>query len=238
MITFVAVVSVGFWQAKKNTKIANESLYDQNGEQPYIHPITEPDPNSREFKIATLKEAVKKFRNAKTFRATITEDVAEGKMQGELSYMAPLRLQAELSIDKKTAFEMIVVGETAYAKKPDSEWKMTNDEAIKQFGRNFFEALLSKDETLTSFGIEDESAIEIKENLKEDCTEYKAEYYIEEAVFNIAICVDKTGVIKFIKKQHPEGESLIYYRDYNTFFTIERPVLPILDRTQEFVPVE
>ncbi len=235
MIAFITVVAVGFWQAKKDTSIANQNLAE-DGEQPYIHPVTEPDPNSREFKITVLKDAVEKFRNVKTFRATMTEDMAEGKMQSELSYMAPLRLQAVVSVGKQVAFEMIIVGETAYAKMPDDDWKMTNDEVIKKFGRNFFETILNKDETLASFGIENESAIEIKENIKEDCVEYRAQYTVEEEVFDITLCVDKSGVIKFIKKQHPEGESLTYYRDYNVLFTIERPMLPILDRTPELIP--
>ncbi len=236
MIAFIAVVTIGFWQAKKSNDLAKQELYDEGGEQPYIHPIDAPDPNSREYKIETLKEAVKKFRNAKTFRATVTEDMAEGKMQSEISYMAPLRLQASVAVDKQNTFEMVIVGETAYAKMPNDDWKMTNDEVIKKFGRDFFATLLNKDESLASFGIEDESGMEIKDNLKEDCTEYRAQYLVEEAIFNIVLCVDKNNVIKFIKKQYPEGEGTTYYRDYNALFTIERPVLPILDRTPELVP--
>jgi hypothetical protein len=235
MTAFIVIVIAGVWHAKKNSNLADQGIYDDGGEMPYIHPTDEPDPNSREYKIGTLKEAVKSFRNAKTFKATISEDMPEGKMKGELAYMAPLRLQAALTIDNKISFEMIIVGETAYAKMPNDSWKMTNDEVIKNFGRDFLQTLLNKDESLASFGIENESSIEIKENVREDCVEYRAQYALEEEMHNIVLCVDKNGLIKFIKKQHPDGEGLTYYKDYNALFTIERPSLPILDRTPEYI---
>jgi len=229
LLAFITVVGAGFWYVNRGSNASN-TLADDNLPRPYIYEPEQTDPDSYESRMERLTKAVKRFREAKSFNATVVE-LKDGGMSSELSYVKPLRLKANISVDGKPAFEMIIVGETSYARYPEDEWKMTNDETIRAFGRTFFESMITADATLQSFGIEPETSFDIKNNAKDDCLQFSAMYKAEESNYPISFCIDETNNIVKLSKTDKDGEVISTYRDYNALFNIERPVLPLLDPT-------
>ncbi len=228
---FIVVVGAGMWYANKNLDTNKQDQIDPNAEQPFIYEPESIDPDSYEARIIRLQEAVKHFRSAKTFTATVKEDSEAGKINALLTYVKPLRLKANLEIDGDEALEMIIVGETAYAKLPKEDWKMTNDLYIRQFGRRFFEGMITSDDSLNSFGIDSDAAFDIKFNAKNDCLEFDTTYTAEENEYPISFCINDNNEIVKITKQDTQGTVETYYENYNQLITIERPVLPVLDPT-------
>jgi len=235
ILAFVIVVVSGFWFVNRNTDAGSKLVAtDDNIEQPYIHPVAEADPESYEVQIERLKLAIKKFRNAKTFKAVIDEERDEGKFHSEITYVKPLRMQATISIDNDPGFDMIIVGETAYAKAPEDSWKMTNDETIRKFGSSFFKAMISTDDTLLSFGIPENATFTIRKNARDDCDEFLTDYESGEVTYPISFCVNEVDELVKLTKQNKDGEVTTKYSEFNSFFTIERPVLPLLEPIVEF----
>jgi mRNA-degrading endonuclease RelE of RelBE toxin-antitoxin system len=235
ILSFIVVVSTGFWYVNKSTNSADNTFGAmENGDAPYIHPIHKLDPDTYEAKIARLETSLKNFKNAKTFKAIITESHAEGKLYSELDYVKPLRLQAMVTVDDKATFEMIIVGETAYARLPEDAWKMTNDETIRAFGRSFFESMIATGDTLQSFGIDEGAQYDIKQKAKDNCLNFATLYKVEEGNYPISFCInDRDQIVKIVKKDK-EGEITTRFSDHNKFFNIERPVLPLLAPTLKF----
>ncbi|MBD3281530.1 hypothetical protein GF391_02175 [Candidatus Uhrbacteria bacterium] len=234
VFAFVAVVAAGFWYAHQGTKTDTQQT-EYNGEQPYIHPVEAKDPDSYEARIERLQEAVQKFRNAKSFKAKIEENRDEGKLRSELAYVKPLRLQATITLNSNNSFEIIIVGETSYARYPEDDWKMTNDKIIREFGRKFFESMLSQDADITSFGIEEDAKFDIRENALDECLKYSTFYELDGNTYPISLCVNDAGELVRITKTDDEGEVITEITEYNKFFNIERPMLPLLEHTMELI---
>ncbi len=230
ILAFVTVVGAGFWYVNKGTNFNDKNIADDNSPQPYIYEPEVKDPDSYEVQMDRLNLAVKRFRDAKTFNAVIDEN-KDGGLHSELSYVKPLRLKAVISMNKKTAFEMIIVGETSYARFPEDDWKMTNDESIRAFGRSFFEGMITSDTSLQAFGVEPDASFDIKNNAREECLQFSTMYKSGEATFPISFCVDANNNIVKLSKTDADGEVVTKYSDYNSLFNIERPILPVLDPT-------
>ncbi|MDF1497436.1 MAG: hypothetical protein P1P90_05255 [Patescibacteria group bacterium] len=230
VFAFAIVVATGFWYVNRGIGNGNNGSLTDDSPQPYIYEPKVKDPDSYEVKMERLSNSVKRFREAKTFNAVIDE-LKSGGLHSELSYVKPLRLKASISVDKKPAFEMIIVGETSYAKFTDGDWKMTNDEDIRAFGRSFFEGMITSDTSLQSFGVDPDTHFDIKNNAKDDCTQFDAMYKSGESEFPISFCIDEKDNLIKLSKTDIDGEVVTRYKDYNSLFNIERPVLPVLDPT-------
>lgn len=230
-VAFVIVVGAGMWYANQNLDANDSDYIDPNTEQPFIYEPEEVEPDSYEARMGRLQNAISHFRLAKTFSATVMESTEAGKLNAELTYVKPLRIRANLKIDGKDALEMIIVGETAYAKLPKEDWKMTNDEYIRQFGRKFFEGMVSSDDSLSSFGVSEDANFKIKQNGKNDCLEFSTNYKTDDGELPISFCINDNDEIVKISKQDKEGSIDTFYSNYNQLITIERPVLPVLDPT-------
>ena len=230
IISFIIVVGLGIWSlSKKNTSPPNSHTTGASGAmQPYLYPEDEVLDTTAQKK-ALLNEAIKRFRNAKTFRANIIQTQGKTKQTGTLEYVKPLRLHVTMEAQDKSKLESIIVGETAYVFDKDNKWKMTNDKNIKDFGHKLLEAYLTKDETLASFGVDTDAQIDIQDNKSKECTEFRAPYKTDQGTFELVICVNENKDISFINMQTQDGALLIEYKDYNALFNIERPMLPLLE---------
>lgn len=237
VISFVVVVAAGFWYANQGAQ-QNDQGNEISGEQPYIHQVESIDPDSYEARMERLKKAVENFRKAKTFKATIKENRDEGNLTSEIAYVKPLRLQAMMSLNSETAFEIIIVGETAYARYPEDDWKMTNDKVIREFGRKFFEQMLSQDTSVSSFGIAEDAKFDIREKAIDECLNFSTFYEQEGNNYPISLCVNDENELVKIAKSDDEGEVTTEIKEYNKFFNIERPMLPLLERTMLFERIE
>ncbi len=237
IISFVVVVAAGFWYVSKDAQTDNQNT-SLSGEQPYIHPVEAKDPNSYEAKIDKLKQAVKSFRNAKSFTAVLEESSDEGDFHSEISYVKPLRMQAKLKINNDTEIEIIIVGETAYARYSDQDWKITNDTIIRKFGRTFFETMLASSEGLDSLGIPNDAEFDIRNDAINECENYSTMYELEGEYYPISLCVNENNELVKISKSSDNSETVTSFNDFNTFFSIERPMLPLLERTMTFEKIE
>ena len=196
-------------------------------QQPYLPPAEQQQVSPEVLNRQTLSEAIKRFREAKSFRVKLTQPTTQGIVTGELEYVKPLRLHATLNTPDKQVLEMIIIGETVYVRTGKETWEMSNDAFVKDYGRSFFATMLITDDTLASFGIADDAPITLKQDPSK-CVNYTTQYKLDDKLKNIQFCVNANKDITIIKIQTANGETVSEYRDYNSMFLIERPRMPLL----------
>lgn len=242
MIIGPLVVALGLlsWQYMRNKALSdNKDRQEENlGPQPFLFEESQQNQDPEIVKKMVLAEAIKKFREAKSFRVKIRQSVEGQEVTGQMEYVKPLRLHASLVLPDNQFFDTIIIGETVYMRKDLDQWEMSDNSFAKDFGLKFFASMLTSDNTPASFGIPDNAPIETKEDMAKKCTVYKTQYNANDNLFDIQFCIDDNRQIVSIKTTIEEGEVLSEYQDYNALFLIERPRLPWLElRSPELEPL-
>lgn len=196
-------------------------------QQPYLPPSGQEQLSPDVLNRQNLAEAVKRFRESKSFRVKLTQPTTQGVVTGELEYVKPLRLHATLNTPDKQVLEMVIIGETVYVRTGNDTWEMSNDAFAKDYGRSFFATMLISDDTLASFGVADDAPITVKQDPSK-CTNYTTQYKQDDKMKGIQFCVNTNKDITIMKIQTTNGETTSEYRDYNSMFLIERPRMPLL----------
>lgn len=226
------IVALGFWgwNYMRSRSLAEKSkIANQNQVMPYLPPeqTSETDPNV--LNRQTLDEAIKNFRAAKSFRASISQPTAQGALTGEIEYVKPLRLHAMLTEADNQISELIIIGGTVYVRTGKNTWEMSNDAFAKSFGQTFFTSMLVSDNTLASFGIEDNASITVKADNSKHCKNYSTQYKEEDKSYSIQFCVNDQKQIVSMVTENKDGSMTTNYKDYNALFLIERPMMPLLE---------
>lgn len=227
------IVALGFWgwnymRSRSLDEKAKSLIQNQN--MPYLPPeqtVANVDPNV--LNRQTLEEAVRNFRAAKSFRASISQPIAQGTLTGEIEYVKPLRLHAILTEPDKQISELIIIGGTVYVRMGAQKWEMSNNAFAKSFGQTFFTSMLVSDNTLASFGIEDNAAIAVKSDGSKHCKNYSTQYKQEDKSYSIQFCLNDQKQIVYMVTENKEGTMTTNYKDFNALFLIERPMMPLLE---------
>jgi hypothetical protein len=235
LIWFIAgpiIVALGFWgwHYMRNRSLEESAkLASQNQAQPYLPPDESPKPDQDTLNRQNLEQGIKNFRAAKSFRASISQPTAQGVITGEIEYVKPLRLHAVLTEADQQVSELIIIGGTVYVRKSKNTWEMSNNAFAKGFGQTFFSSMLVSDDTLASFGIEDNESITVKDDNSKHCKNYSTMYKQEEKKFNIQFCLNDQNQIVNMVTENEDGSMTASYKDFNALFLIERPMMPLLE---------
>ena len=232
----IVVMGLLGWNYMRDRSLAQKARADTqqvSGPQPYLPPEVETPTDPETLKRLALAEAIERFRSAKSFRASINQPLPEGALQGQLEYVRPLRLHAQLTYQDTQKWDLIIIGETVYVRTGEDSWEMSDVAFAKDFGRQFFASMLLSEGTLASFGVADDAPIATQDDRAKRCTLYKTRYINQdEKTFDIQFCVNANKDIVYIKNQTDQGVIESEYRDFNAMFLIERPRLPLLQPRQ------
>ncbi len=237
VVALLVVVGIGVWRNWSRTGKENKPAANQyRAEQPWLYPEQEVDKNSDQARMANLNASIKNFRAATSFRSVIHRPFEGSQLTAQVEYAKPLRMHVLMQIeDKKGSTELIIVGETIYMKDENGNWKIVNDETVRQFGRDFFAGMLATEQTLTSFGVPENASMTYEQNSDKDCLEAKTQYQAEDGMRDISFCFNDKNELVYVWIQAKDGDVLTEYQDFNQLITVERPPLPLLERRLEIV---
>ncbi|MHB8831293.1 MAG: hypothetical protein ACYC44_04230, partial [Patescibacteria group bacterium] len=91
------VIALGIfgWQYMRNRSLEqmqkNLEANKAQEQQPYLPPADQQQVSPEVLNKQTLSEAIKRFREAKSFRVKLTQPTTQGIVTGELEYVKPLR---------------------------------------------------------------------------------------------------------------------------------------------------
>lgn len=226
------IVALGIWGWKymrQRSLDQKNVLASQNQNLPYLPPEGGEKLDQSVVNRQILEQAVKSFRMAKSFRASISQPTEQGNVTGELEYVKPLRLHAVLTPPDKQILEMTIIGATVYYRTGKETWEMTNNAFAKSFGQAFFTSMLASDDTLASFGVEADAQITVQTDAAKKCKNYKTKYKQDDKYFEIQFCLNGDNQIASMTTETKEGKIVADYKDYNALFLIERPRMPLLE---------
>jgi len=233
VIAFIAVVSYGYWKQQHPVQAKKQAPRTTvTGEMPYLPP-DDAAANPDQVKRQNLDTAILNFRQAVTFKAKITINAANGATAGQVDYVKPLRMHAQLTLPSNQQMDMIAIGQTVYLKQDKDTWGMISDASAKIFATDFFASVLKTDSTLASFGVTRDASIQIENDLGKKCTRYATKYQSDKNLLDIDFCVNDKNQLAYIKMQTSDGDITTEYSNFNDVFIIERPMLPLLEHRLE-----
>jgi len=171
---------------------------------------------------AELKQALKNFQEAKSFKANVDLTVADNEMKANLFVAKPNRFKGVITT-KDVSMEIILVENDMYLKMDEGDWARLAPSADNKKTIDKVKKTINGDDSLENMGVDDSRPITKYRRSDKNCDVYQTELKSASGDFQaVKICVDKE-LPKLLETRTDDGTLSMEYYDINSVFLIERP---------------
>lgn len=214
----------GWGCAKKNPAASDPST--QNQVEAYLPPPASPE-SEEQIARRELEEIIQRFRDARTFRATLSVQTGTETVSGQIDVMKPDRFRGTLSVPKdgKTeTSEVVGVSDTIYIRLAEDVWTYVKNKKQAAALTQAFRSAIDGNASVLSTAIPEAARITKTRDASLGCDRYSTELTDESGdIFTLHVCA-AGGFPKRIDILLPEGSATVNYFDFNALFVIERPI--------------
>ncbi len=184
---------------------------------------------SRSAKVSTeadfrveLKQALKNFQEAKSFKADLVMKVAGNELNATLSVAKPNRFKGVVKT-KEAAMEIILVEEDMYLRMNDGNWTKFASTAKNKAIIESVKKSINGESSLENMGVDEAKPITKMRRSDKECDVYETELTTASGGYQaVKICIDKE-LPKILETRTEDGSLTMKYYDINSVFLIERP---------------
>ncbi len=169
-----------------------------------------------------LVQAIQKFKDTKSFRATVKADVGKGaQLIGGIEFMKPNRFRALIANSATSTTELIIVDNDLYMRVNTRKWVQLTTSHSRATGESL-RNVMSGNEAIEKQILDDSVTVDKTDDLTRSCTLYRVHPSDHPSSTTLSVCVTN-GLPAYADIPNPNGMTHIHYFDYNAIFTIAKP---------------
>lgn len=219
---FVALLALSGWGCSRSTAtpkpVTATPPNSVSGQTQPVHIPTEADFRNE------LREAVKNFNAAKSFRAKVNLAAGGGELNAVLEFAKPNRFRGTIQGSDGSSTEIVVVDDSLYMRVNNLKWLNLSKTPSASSIAGTLKSALSGDTNLANVAMDESFPVQKTKDLAHSCDLYSTSIkQTNGSVNKVSVCLSR-GRPQYLDLVAAQGPIHIDYYDYNAVFLIERPI--------------